>query len=511
MNKLRSVALYLPQFHRLRENDLWWGEGFTEWTAVKAAKKLFTGHRQPKVPMDNHYYNLLDKKTMQWQADLAHRYKVDGFCFYHYWFKDGRKILEKPAEQLLQWKDVDIQYCFSWANETWARSWDVVPNKNVWTDKFEPSSLSKDAGILLEQKYGDELQWKEHFYYLLKFFSDKRYMKHAGKPVFVIYRPEIIPCLIRMLKYWRSLAIENGLPGLYIISMNTKNNLSGFDAVINNMSKSETGTSVEIKDTTVHGIDYDLCWENYLHASAVEGVKNIWCGIVNYDDTPRRGMNGLVYLGGTPQKFHNYYKRLVQRSIESDSPFIFINAWNEWGEGMYLEPDCEAGYAYLSAIKAVMQEYEGGNLRIQSSQRVHSAYEKDQECRIQELENKADKFEQYYNLLNMWMILKEKGVSLEQYFMKHGYKKIAIYGYGNIGKHLRYDLRESQVEVMCAIDKKSKSCQADIPVYDLNDSFPTCDVIVITVINEYEKIIVDLDKVVNCPIVSLSEVVSECV
>ena len=315
-----------------------------------------------------------------------------------------------------------------------------------------------------------------------------------------------------MMDYWRSLAKQEKLPGLYIVGMNTNDPYSIFDALINNMSKSEIGASKKINNSIVRGVDYDFCWDNYLRTLPVKGQQNIWCGIVNYDDTPRRGENGLVYLGGTPKKFYNYYRRLVQKSIKDKSPFVFINAWNEWGEGMYLEPDCESGEAYLVAIKNVMQEYEnGGLLPIDANPILNTIKKNHQEYRIKELENMADKFEQYYNLLHMWMLLREKGISLEQYFTKHGYKKIAIYGYGNNGRHLIYELNKSEVRVQYAIDKKARLYQADIPIYELNSNLPKCDVVVVTVIHEYEKIIGDVKELVKCPIVSLSEVVSECI
>ena len=126
--ELRALAMYLPQFHRVPENDAWWGEGFTEWTAVKKAVPLFEGHEQPRTPLNSNYYDLMDKGTMEWQADLAKKYGIDGFCFYHYWFRDGRRILEKPAENLLQWKDIDMPFCFCWDPVSWARTWTKLGN-----------------------------------------------------------------------------------------------------------------------------------------------------------------------------------------------------------------------------------------------------------------------------------------------------------------------------------------------------------------------------------------------
>ena len=174
---MKILAKYLPQFHRTRENDAWWGEGFTEWTAVKKAAPLFEGHDQPRVPKDENYYDLLQKETMLWQASLMEKYGIDGMCIYHYWFKDGRQVLEKPAENLLRWKEVPMPFCFCWANETWARSWSKIQNKNHWSDIYEQKKSNGSSGILLDQKYGREPEWKAHFEYLLPFFRDERYIK----------------------------------------------------------------------------------------------------------------------------------------------------------------------------------------------------------------------------------------------------------------------------------------------------------------------------------------------
>lgn len=164
----KTIAIYLPQFHEVEENNRWWGQGFTDWVTVKNALSLFQGHRQPRVPLDQNYYDLLQHDTMKHQAEMAAKYKVSGFCFYHYWFKDGRRILEKPAENLLRWTDIDMPFCFSWANQTWARTWTNVSNSNAWIDvDFENRESGDD--ILLRQSYGGKKDWKEHFEYLLPF------------------------------------------------------------------------------------------------------------------------------------------------------------------------------------------------------------------------------------------------------------------------------------------------------------------------------------------------------
>ena len=192
---MRIIAFYLPQFHDIPENDEWWGKGFTEWVNVKKAKPLFEGHAQPRVPLNNNYYNLLDDNIKIWQSEIAQKHGIYGFCYYHYWF-NGKLLLEEPMEQMLKNKEITIPFCICWANEQWTKAW-VGENK-----------------VLIAQKYGDKNEWAEHFYYLLPFLKDERYIYEKGKPLVVIYRPNIIPCLNEMLDYWVELAKKNGLNGI---------------------------------------------------------------------------------------------------------------------------------------------------------------------------------------------------------------------------------------------------------------------------------------------------------
>ena len=193
---MKIIAFYLPQFHNIPENDEWWGDGFTEWTNVKKAKPLYEGHMQPRVPLGGNYYNLLDDNVKIWQADLAKKYGVYGFCYYHYWF-NGKMLLEKPMEQMLANKEVDIPFCICWANEPWTKAW-----------------VGDERKLLIAQEYGQEEEWKQHFMYLLPFFKDERYITKNGKPLFVFYRPDIVPCMKEMIETWDKLAKENGLSGI---------------------------------------------------------------------------------------------------------------------------------------------------------------------------------------------------------------------------------------------------------------------------------------------------------
>lgn len=168
--KVKFIAFYLPQFHEIEENNKWWGKGYTEWTSVMAALPLYRGHEQPRVPYRNNYYNLLNKDIMMWQSKISMQAGINGFCFYHYWFK-GKKVLEKPIENYLKWKDIPQQFCLSWANDSWVRSWSNVQG-TIWNSKIEKDVNvdHQNNGLLIEQDYGDQNVWKEHFDYLIEFF-----------------------------------------------------------------------------------------------------------------------------------------------------------------------------------------------------------------------------------------------------------------------------------------------------------------------------------------------------
>lgn len=365
---IKPIAFYLPQFHEIKENNEWWGDGFTEWTNVAKAKALFQGHQQPKVPLDNNYYNLLDKKTMKWQADLAKQYCIYGFCMYHYWFKNGKKLLEKPAENLLQWKDIDINFCFSWANESWIRTWSKVGG-NDWNELYDQKidkHKQKTNGILIEQDYGNVSEWRKHFDYLLPFFKDSRYIKVGNKPMFLIYRPLSINCLDKMLACWDKWAVENGFSGMYVLSTNVDIKNEYIRGVVKYeptcVQKERFGLQTYLKDNIgkiqkklfgsyLKIYEYDKVWKGILKLQRYK--RDTFPGaFVNYDDTARRGRNGAVYMNATPEKFLKYFSKLVVQCRDYyKQEYIFITAWNEWAEGAYLEPDNVNGYAWLEAIQ----------------------------------------------------------------------------------------------------------------------------------------------------------------
>jgi hypothetical protein len=496
--------MYLPQFHRVHENDIWWGEGFTDWVSAKKAQSLFDGHIQPHIPLHENYYNLLDKRTMQWQADLMKSYGVDGMCIYHYWFEDGRQILEKPAENLLGWKDIDMPYCFYWANETWARSWSTFKKRNVWSELEETETGKDNDGILLKQNYGQEEDWNKHFEYLLPFFRDKRYLKKDGKPLFMIFRSSEIYCLREMVDFFNERAKAQGLPGIYFICANAGKLPENVDAaLVHEPQNIMRSLGIERFDNDVRKLDYEECWSRILQDEAV-AKKTYFGGFVGYDDTPRRGIHGTVIADATPEKFKNNLIHLMAKNEACENDFLFLNAWNEWGEGMYLEPDERWGYQYLESINEAKSEYAvlkengmdfefGGNFPDNDK-----------------IKSNSIKFETYLNMLDAWMELRENGISLEKYFSNHGYTRIALYGYGIFARHLIRELRQSSVTIECLIDQQRDKIRCGVKTILPGDEPEDLDAIVVTAFHYFEEIRKQyVDKEVN--VVSMENIIKEVI
>ncbi|WP_272031451.1 glycoside hydrolase family 99-like domain-containing protein [Oceanobacillus kimchii] len=346
----KIIAFYLPQFHEVQENNKWWGKGFTEWSNTKKAKPLFNNHYQPREPYRDFYYDLTNPGVREWQANLAKKYGIYGFCYYHYWFK-GRRLLERPFNEVLASGKPDFPFCLSWANEPWTRNWN-----------------GGSRAILMPQNYGDKKDWKEHFNYLIKAFKDDRYICVGNKPLFVIYRPELIPNLINMMDYWDKLAKQQGLEGIYFVQ--TFNGfrplapINRFDAAVefephftlahgrnNNFWRKIKGFSGEKKF-----IDYDRIWESILNRNTFQHKKLFLGAFNDWDNTARMQASGTIYHGASPTKFKSYLSRQIYRAKNVyDSEFLFINAWNEWAEGAYLEPDKRYKYCYLEAVSDALK------------------------------------------------------------------------------------------------------------------------------------------------------------
>ncbi len=356
---MKIMALYLPQYHQIPENDEWWGRGFTEWTTVKNAKKFYEKHNQPKVPIDDNYYDLVKYgvETWSWQAELMKKYNIDGLCIYHYWF-NGKMLLEKPMEILLGNKKIDIKYCICWANETWSRNWSGESKK-----------------ILMEQTYGGVQDEIAHFKYLLPFFKDDRYIKINNKPMVNLYKSKNIPNLKRMILEWNALAKKNGFDGIYWVSAITAEGNDNRKELFDHYYYFEPGYTLRhdlLKLERAIYLAKGACKHVYNQLFSKKKVERmvkselVWRRIekrktssivspgtfVSWDNTPRRSERGTIFLESTPKRFGENIRVLKEKY--EDGEYIYINAWNEWGEGAYLEPDKEFGYKYLEEIRKAM-------------------------------------------------------------------------------------------------------------------------------------------------------------
>lgn len=504
--------MYLPQFHRVKENDEWWGEGFTEWTAVKKAERMFAEHEQPRVPLNKYYYDLLDKETMRWQSRLMKKYKIDGMCFYHYYFKDGRKILEQPAENLLKLKDIDMPFCFSWANESWVRSWSNLStgDSNSWSEKYEKFSQElndeESNGVLLKQEYGTARDWDIHYQYLAKFFHDERYIKFDGMPVFMFYRPDSIPCLRQMIERWDILAKADGFPGIYTIGSRVQNiskyGLKGInihepqDTIIRCFPE-----RYENQDNVMKSLDYQKVWEKLIDKNVP--VNASLGGFVGYDDTPRRGHGGSVIKYRNPYTFFEGIKKLLIKAKKNNSPFVFINAWNEWGEGMYLEPDEKFGHGFLEAFKQAREDVS----RLTLSE-VAMADASEQSVIDEEnlsLRHSLDRYRSYWRVLDLWVGMLEKGNTPVSYLKKAGYNSVAVYGYGMLGKHLVYQLQKEGFSVKYVIDRQIEKQADGMPLYPLQEGLPEVDAVIVTVLYDYDNIMSELKKIVDADVLPIDK------
>lgn len=370
---MKILANYLPQYHVIPENSLWWGEGYTDWVSTKNAKPLFPGHVQPKRPLHNYYYSLDNPEDIRWQARIAREYCLDGFAIYHYWFSSNLRLLTKPAEIILQNKDIDIDYLFLWDNTTWARSWSGFGND--WAPSYEKRAHENggSGGVLAKLEYGNVEDWNIHFQYLLPFFKDSRYIKIDNRPVLGFMKPlNGYNAIVEMSGYWNELAKEHGFDGLYCMTRDQfkirhrHDQLSHKFLYANGIPNTPYGWLCEKFKTwrmekfgSLRLYDYDLMWRSIIRYSKRRDNETFLSALVSFDDSPRRGKRGRIYTGATPAKFEKYLKQLLNISKEQDKELLFVSAWNEWGEGMYLEPDEENGYAWLEALRSAIQSVNG--------------------------------------------------------------------------------------------------------------------------------------------------------
>lgn len=356
---MKIIAFYLPQFHEIPENNNAWGKGFTEWTNVKKTRPLFLGHSQPRVPLHGRYYNLLEDGVLEWQTTLAKKAGIYGFCFYHYWF-GGRMVLEKPAQMLLENKKIDFPYCFSWANEPWTKTW---------------HGAGGNKEILIPQSYGGEEEWNAHYTYFRRFFMDERYIKENNCPVLLIYRLRNIPHFNDMIRCWDGRARRDGFSGIFIISMNVcREHAARSRWVSASVDFEPNRTRLEMQNTAwlrpkekggvlwnrfaIKSIDYKAINERML--GLPHGKNHFRTVFADFDDSPRRHTRAFVVKGSTPRRFGNYLREAVRLSRTEGNDYLFINAWNEWGEGNYLEPDTRHGHGYLKQVKMVLEKENNG-------------------------------------------------------------------------------------------------------------------------------------------------------
>lgn len=374
IKKFRSIAIHLPQFHPVKENDLWWGKGFTEWRNVSKAKPLYEGHYQPHIPADLGFYDLRLEESRIEQAELAKQFGIEGFCYYHYWF-NGKRVLERPVNEIFESGKPDFPYMLCWANENWTRRWD-----------------GQEKDVLLSQEYSVEDD-ENHINYLMDFFKDPRYIKVDGKPVIIIYKAFLLPDPQKTADTWRRIAAEHGLK-LYLCHMvfsyvqNFKKQ-PGFDAAIDFEPfgvRRKQDIFKELQDRqhfyfqhqsvlqkikrkifkfrpleqtmkSYNTIEYEYCY-NDLKALKKVGYK-LFPGLTpGWDNTARKNTNpSLILHQSSPEKFKNWLQKIVNdfEPYSEEENFIFINAWNEWAEGNHLEPCLKWGTAYLKALKEVLE------------------------------------------------------------------------------------------------------------------------------------------------------------
>jgi hypothetical protein len=353
--RARIIAFYLPQFHPIPENDAWWGKGFTEWTNVTAARPLFPGHVQPKRPTVLGMYDLREPEVRWAQAELARAHGVEGFCYWHYWFA-GRRLLEKPFQEVLQTGEPNFPFCLGWANESWTGAWKNQPSK-----------------ILLEQTYPGTADARAHFDFLLSAFSDNRYIKVDGKPLLYIYRPLKIPNSRELFEKWRDWAIYEGFPGLFIVGKNIFDFRDGMARGLDGVVMEPLGVrfsahrTLDLAGRWIWGIRNRLhfggprvvSYQSIIHHLRPTldhaNIECFPCVYPNWDNTPRVGRRGLVLSNPTPESFSEHLEDAIHcvEGRTAQHRLVFLKSWNEWGEGNYVEPDSEHGEAYLKKIDMI--------------------------------------------------------------------------------------------------------------------------------------------------------------
>lgn len=380
--KPRIIGLYLPQYHPIPENDEWWGKGFTEWTNVAKARPLFRGHYQPRIPADLGFYDLRLPEVREQQAQLAREAGLEGFCYYHYWFGNGRQLLERPFNEVLASGKPDFPFCLCWANHDWtSKTWQKGNN-------FRRDSM------IMKMEYSKE-DYVRHFNYVLPAFRDPRYITVDGKPLFAVWAPHHIPDAREFIDLWQQLARENGLPGIHFVGHtdNAGKGLPGqaadyysadkakeyyqavldlgFDAVMSSGYRRAVALlqgktrmiwrmlSGKTFAPTYSKMDYSRLMANYYVPE--DAGENIYPTLLpQWDRTPRAGKNSEIVVDSTPARFQETVETAIEliRQKEPEHQLLFLKAWNEWGEGDYVEPDLKFGHGYIQAIRQAIGKTE---------------------------------------------------------------------------------------------------------------------------------------------------------
>lgn len=379
----RVIALYLPQFHPIPENDEWWGKGFTEWTNVGRAKPLFKGHYQPKVPADLGYYDLRVPEVREEQAKLAIEAGVEGFCYYHYWFGGGKRLLERPFTEVVESGKPNFPFCLCWANHSWSSA--------TWQKN------GSTKGFLLQQTYPGIKDYEQHFNCLKKSFADPRYMKVDGKNLFFIFDPYDFTDSKTFFECWRKLAKENDLPDFYFVGM-TSSTMSfkigdngskeaclpdlnsardvynsilamGYDAV-NSYGKRRgemkaKGRLISLinKFLTRYGFARPFNYDYSKTVSEYFMPEDVWDNVFptvipQWDRTARNSKKEGIYLNISPEKFYNHVKQALNlvKMKPDEKKIIVLKSWNEWAEGNYIEPDLKYGKGFIKALYKALTE-----------------------------------------------------------------------------------------------------------------------------------------------------------
>ncbi|MDN4066449.1 glycoside hydrolase family 99-like domain-containing protein [Paenibacillus vini] len=352
---MKIIAFYLPQYHPIQENNEWWGNGFTEWTNVSKARPQFNGHYQPHIPADMGFYDLRLSETRESQAKLAKKYGIDAFCYYHYWF-NGKMLLERPFNEVVESGKPDHEFCLCWANENWTKRWDGM-----------------DQHILIKQNY-EEYDPSEHIRWLSQAFKDSRYIKINNRPLFLIYRASDIPNLKEVITSWRTEIKEQGFDDIYVVCANNSQNIlsiqditeAGFDAVYEfapNLKDFDERLSV----SSIPGLNiysYKKIVERDMKKKVDSEIPIFPCVFPSWDNTPRRSNNATVIQNEDASLYSTWLINSIEKVKEFsvEEQLVFINAWNEWGEGCHLEPDLKHGHMFLEATKNALtgKQYNNG-------------------------------------------------------------------------------------------------------------------------------------------------------